>query len=66
MAHKVILDLAADVQRKEHITSMDNFFIFVGLFEELIVRQIYIYICDQYSEIKSDLVASSIEKYMRF
>jgi hypothetical protein len=41
LAHKVVLDLAVDVQRKGHVNSMDNFFTSVGLFEELALRQIY-------------------------
>jgi hypothetical protein len=41
LAHKVVLDLVADVQGKGHIISMDNFFTSVGLFEELPSIQIY-------------------------
>jgi hypothetical protein len=41
LAHKVILDLTAVVQGKGHVISIDNFFTFVGLFEELASRPIY-------------------------
>jgi hypothetical protein len=41
LAHKVVLDLAAEVQGKGHVISMDNFFTSVGLFEELASMQIY-------------------------
>jgi hypothetical protein len=41
LAHKVVLDLAADIQRKRHVISMDNFFTSVGLFEELASMRIY-------------------------
>jgi hypothetical protein len=41
LAHKVVLDLAADVQGKRHVISMDNFFTSVGLFEELASMRIY-------------------------
>jgi hypothetical protein len=41
LTHKVVLDLVANVQGKEHIISMDNFFISVGLFEKLALMQIY-------------------------
>lgn len=41
LAQKVILDLAAYIQVKGHVISMDNFFISVGLFEELASLQIY-------------------------
>jgi hypothetical protein len=41
LAHKVVLDLATDVQGKEHVISIHNFFTFVGLFDELASMQIY-------------------------
>jgi hypothetical protein len=41
LVHKVVLDLAADIQGKGHVISMDNFFTCVGLFEELASMQIY-------------------------
>jgi hypothetical protein len=41
LAHKVVLDLATNMQEKRHVINMDNFFTFVGLFEELALRQIY-------------------------
>jgi hypothetical protein len=41
LAQKVVLDLVADVQDKDHAISMDNFFTFVGLFKELASIQIY-------------------------
>jgi hypothetical protein len=41
LARKVVLDLVADVQDKDHAISMDNFFTFVGLFKELASIQIY-------------------------
>ena len=34
MAHGIVLELAADVQRKGHIMNMGNFFTFVGLLDE--------------------------------
>lgn len=42
MAQKVVLDLAIELQGKGHVISMDNFFTFVGLFEELAFMQTYI------------------------
>jgi hypothetical protein len=41
LAQKIILDLAAEVQGKGHVISMNNFFTSVGLFEELASMQIY-------------------------
>jgi hypothetical protein len=41
LTHNVVLDLAADVQRKGHVISMDNFFTSIRLFEELVSMQIY-------------------------
>jgi hypothetical protein len=38
LAHKVVLNLVADVQGKEHVISMDTFFTSIGLFEELALR----------------------------
>ena len=42
LAQKVVLDLAIELQGKGHVISMDNFFTFVGLFEELAFMQTYI------------------------
>jgi hypothetical protein len=41
LAHKVVLDLAADVQGKGHVISMDNFFTSVGLLQDLVSMHIY-------------------------
>jgi hypothetical protein len=41
LAYKIVLDLAADVQGKGHVISIDKFFTSVGLFEELASIQIY-------------------------
>ena len=41
LAHKVVLDLAADIQGKGHVISMDKFFTSVGFFEELASMWIY-------------------------
>ena len=41
MAYRVVLDLAADVQRNGHVISIVNFFTSVGLFHELALREIY-------------------------
>lgn len=41
MTHKVVSDLVVDVQRKEHIISMDKYITFVGLFEVLASIKIY-------------------------
>ena len=41
LAYKIVLDLAADVQEKRHVISMDNVFTSVGLFEELASLRIY-------------------------
>jgi hypothetical protein len=40
-AHKVVLDLVVDVEEKGHVISMNNFFTFIGLFEDLALKQIY-------------------------
>jgi hypothetical protein len=63
LAHKIVLDLEANVEKKGFVISMDNFFTFVGLFKKLASRQIYgIGIV----RTKTDWVASSIEKYKHF
>jgi hypothetical protein len=41
LAHKVVLNFAADVQGKGHVISIDNFFTSVRLFEELASMRIY-------------------------
>ena len=41
LAQKFVLDLEAKVHGKGYVISMDNFFTFVGLFEELASMQIY-------------------------
>jgi hypothetical protein len=42
LIHKVVFNLVANIQRKWHTISMDNFFTFVGLFEELASMQNYV------------------------
>ena len=58
LTHKVVLDLATDLQGKRHVISMHNFFTFVGLLDELASMQIY---AIGISKIKLDWIASSIE-----
>ena len=41
LVHRVVLDLAADVQGNGHIITLNNFFISMGLLDELALRQIY-------------------------
>jgi hypothetical protein len=41
LAQKVVLDLAIDIQGKEHVISIDNFFTLIGLFWNLASMQIY-------------------------
>jgi hypothetical protein len=41
LVQKIVLDLAVDIQGKEHVINMDNFFTSVGLFRDLASIQIY-------------------------
>jgi hypothetical protein len=41
LAHKVVLDLAVNVQWKRHVIRMHNFFTSVGLLQDLALMQIY-------------------------
>jgi hypothetical protein len=41
LTHKVVMDLAKDIEGKWHIIAMDNFFTSVGLFKELGEKTIY-------------------------
>jgi hypothetical protein len=41
LAYTIVLDLMADIYRKGHVISIDNFFTSVGLFQKLASRQIY-------------------------
>jgi hypothetical protein len=41
LPYKVVLDLAVDVEGKEHVLSIDNFFTSIGLFKELASKKIY-------------------------
>jgi hypothetical protein len=41
LAHKVVMDLAKDIEGKWHVIAMDNFFTSIGLFKELGEKTIY-------------------------
>jgi hypothetical protein len=41
LAHKIVIELSRDIEGKWHVIAMDNFFISVGLFKELVENAIY-------------------------
>ena len=41
LSYKVVMELSRDIEGKRHVIAMDNFFLSVGLFKELVEKAIY-------------------------